>query len=228
MYFSSGDPERDRLQGEAADVVQRWENVETVGKALADPDHKMQWWALASFREDPETQETWSPLIPKVERLAVKGDANIRVLAVGKLRWYPQCRDFLARRTAEDTSPVVLMRLMRGSTGGAEYQRRLCERVLLLLRHDDENVRSGALSFVGSNSTRAKMWQFPFGKDTFDLVVELTRSQSAAERSKAVYALLDIRKLDPGRSRETLLSLVDDESDDVRWRLSLRLGTPFG
>ena len=110
-----------------------------------------------------------------------------------KLRWYPQAREFLARRIEEETSPQVLMRLMRPSTGGEEYERRVCRRVAALLGHGDPEVRAETLSFIAWNSNRAPMWQFPFGQATFDRVVELTRSDLESERAAAIFALQELR-----------------------------------
>jgi len=213
---SSGDPEKDRLMWEAGNILLRYVNVETIGKALSDPDRSVQWWALTYFPKDPESQETWAPLVPKLQQLASKGDANVRVLAVENLRWYPQARSFLARRIKEETSPEVLMRLMRPSTGGAEYKRRVCGRVIELLQHEEPGVRSGALSFIAWNSSRAPMWQFPFGQAAFDQVVELTLSPLGSERTAATLALQELYQLYPETARTTLLGLAGDPSEGVR------------
>jgi hypothetical protein len=197
VRVGSGDPEKDRLMWEAGDVLLRCVDVETIGKALSDPDRNVQWWALTYFPNDLENQETWVPLVPKLQQLATEGDANIRFLAVEKLRWYPQARDFLAGRIEEETSPQVLMCLMRPSTGGPEYMRRVCGRVVQLLRHDNPKVRAEALSFVAWNSHPAPMWQFPFGQATFNRVVELTRSTLESERTAAVFALQGLCQVAP-------------------------------
>lgn len=220
VRVGSGDPEKDRLMWEAGDILLEWVNVETISKALSDPNRHMQWWALTYFPNDPETQETWAPLVPKLQQLATEGDANIRVLAVEKLRWYPQARDFLAWRIEEETSPQVLMRLMRPSTGGVEYQRQLCGRLVELLRHDDPKVRAEALSFIAWNSNRAPMWQFPFGQAAFDRVVELTRSPLESERTAATFALQELYHVAPETARTTLLGLAGDPTEGVRWQVA--------
>lgn len=225
---SSGDPEKDRLMWEAGDILLRCVNVETIGKALSDQDRNVQWWALTYFPKSLENQETWAPLVPKVQQLASKGDANIRVLAVENLRWYPQARDFLARRIKEETSPEVLMRLMRPSTGGAEYKRRVCGRVIELLQHEEPDVRSGALSFIAWNSNRAPMWQFPFGQAAFDRVVELTRSPLESERTAATFALQELYQLDSETARVTLLGLAGDPSGAVRQQVARGLAVEAG
>ncbi|MCH5377427.1 MAG: HEAT repeat domain-containing protein [Planctomycetes bacterium] len=217
---SGGDPEKDRLMREAGDILLRWVNVETIGKALSDPERSVQWWALTYFPKDPDNQETWASLVPKLQQLAIEGDTNIRVLAVEDLRWYPQARDFLDRRIKEETSPEVLMRLMRPSTGGELYRQRVCRRVVELLRHDDPEVRKGALSFIALNSNRAPMWQFPFGPAVFARVIELTRSPLNSERTAAIFALQELDHLDPATARATMLEMAGDPYEGVRQQVA--------
>jgi hypothetical protein len=81
-------------------------------------------------------------------------------------------------------------------------------------------VREEALDFIGFNSQRAPMLQFPFGMDVFDRVIASIKAKSAKERSAAAYALTDIRQLNPDRSREAFLGLVNDPDADVRWRVA--------
>jgi HEAT repeat protein len=89
-----------------------------------------------------------------------------------------------------------------------------------LLKDVNYEVRDGALLFIGFNSNRAPMWQIDFDRSIFDATVELTTSESAKERAAAAYALMEMRKLDMRRSRESFLQMAEDDSEDVRWRIA--------
>jgi hypothetical protein len=126
-----------------------------------------------------------------------------------------------------ETSPDVLMRLMRYQAPSDQFNQRFVHRLCSLLTHADEQVRCDALLFVGFNHSRAPMWQFNFDEAVLDRVLESTRSPSAQERSDAAYALIDIRHLDLDRSREAFLLLAQDTSSDVRWRVAFGLSDQF-
>ena len=218
IWGGSGDPEFDRLRRRAATAVYKYVNVDTIGKSLDSRQGHVLFWAVRSFPNDlePAAQAPWVPLLPKLEKAAVEGDANIRDVADETLAVYPQEHDFLDKRVEAETSADVLMRLVRTQQVSATFERRLFK----LLNHPDENVRRDALLFIGSNSNRATMWQFRFDSQIFDRVVQLTHTKSAAERGDAAFALTDIRKRNLDGSRKAFLALVGDTSSDVRWRLA--------
>jgi HEAT repeat protein len=136
----------------------------------------------------------------------------------------PGTESFLAARETNETSAGVLMILISRRHGGAEaYQQRFLALFLPLLTNPDESVRTEALMFIGANSNSAPMYHIPFGMDVFDRVIASAKAQSAGERFAAVFALVEVRNLDPDRARETFLNLVNDPDDDVRWRIAYGL-----
>jgi hypothetical protein len=226
IYGGTGDAKLDELRKRAAAAVLQCADIETVSQALDSPDRNLQFWGVGLFGGPESTERQPNPLVrllPKLEKVAVEADANIRSLAVQRLRDYPEARGFLADRVELETSPDVLMHLMRDQTPLDQFNQLFVRRLHSLLNHPDESVRRDALVFVGFNSNRGPMWQFTFDATVLDRVVESTRSQSAEERFDAAYALTDIRRLDLDRSREAFLRLAKDTSSDVRWRVGFGL-----
>jgi hypothetical protein len=196
----------------------------TVGRALESQDRQLQFWGVAHFGgsalTQPESPDPWLQLLAKLERVASQADAGVRSLAVQRLHDYPDSRLFLIHRTEVETSPEVLMHLMRDQVPLDEFNQRFVDRINELLRNPDEAVRHDSLLFIGSTSGNAPMWQFSYDQRVLEVVLWLTTSSSPEERSAATYALIDIRHLDLDRSREAFLRLAKDPSSDVRWRVA--------
>lgn len=202
-------------------------DTSTTEKALVDFDWLLRFTAVEHFGSPPETINDWKRLLPLLEKLAVKDDSAIRKAADGKLLNFPETENFLAGRLINETSAEVILELVRVGTRGMELTNRFLPLFVPLLNHPDEKVREDALLFVGFNSNRAPMLQFPFGLDVFDRVLASTKAASAKERAAAAYALTDIRQLDPDRSREAFLNLVSDPDADVRWRIAWGLAGQY-
>jgi HEAT repeat protein len=225
-YGGSNDREFDALQEKAADALNRTVDIQTISRALDSPERHVQYWAIVHFGSSElseEKQRLWLPLLPKLEKLAVAGDASIRDAADQKLGDFPQGRDFLARRVELETSPDILMRLLYQAQEPKEFNQRFVARLYSLLMHRDANVRHDALLFIGFNGSRAPMWRFTYDKRIFDRVIELAQSESTNERSDAAYALTEIRVLDLDDSRRAFLRMATDPSSDVRWRVAFGL-----
>ncbi len=230
VFGGTGDAKFDGLRKRAAAAVHQCADVDTVGQALDSPDRSLQFWGVTHFgsAESTETEQNpWVPLLPKLERLAVEADANIRSMAHERLKDYPTAHDFITRRVELETSPEVLMRLMRDREPLDQFNKVFVDRLCALLCHADERVRRDALLFIGFNSGRAPVWQFNFDEAVLDRVLESTRSPSAQERSAATYALTETRRLDLDRSREAFIRLAKDTSSDVRWRVGFGLSDQF-
>jgi HEAT repeat protein len=230
VYGGSRDREFDTLRGKAADALNGYVGIETISRALDSPERHVQFWGVWRFGSaelSEEKQKPWLPLLPKLEKLAVAADAGIRDVANQRLDDFPQAREFLAKRVELETSPDILMRLMRSTQEEAEFNQRFVARLYSLLNHPDENVRRDALSFIGFNSFRAPMWRFTYDKMIFDRVIELTQSRSAEERSAAAHALTEIRLLDLEDSRRAFLRMATDSSGDVRSRVASGLKEQF-
>ncbi len=226
VWGGSQDRAFDALQEKAADALNGYVDIETISRALDSPERHVQYWAIGHFGNSDlseEKQRPWLPLLPKLEKLAVAGDASIRDAADQKLGDFPQERQFLAKRVELETSPGILMRLMQQAQECEGFNQRFVARLYSLLMHRDENVRRDALLFIGFNGSRAPMWRFTYDKKIFDRVIELAQSGSAKERSDAAYALTEIRVLDPDDSRGAFLRLATDPSKDVRWRVAFGL-----
>ena len=226
VWGGSQDRAFDALQEKAADALNGYVDIETISRALDSPERHLQYWATVHFGSSElsaEMQKLWLPLLPKLEKLAVGADAGIRDIAVQRLGDFPQAREFLAKRVELETSPDILMRLMRPTQEKAEFHQRFVGRLYSLLNRPDEKVRRDALLFIGFNGSRAPMWRFTYDKRIFDRVIELAHSESAEERSAAAYALTEIRVLDLDGSRDAFLRLANDASKDVRWRVAFGL-----
>ena len=82
-----------------------------------------------------EKRRPWLPLLPKLEKLAVAGDASIRDATDQRLGDFPQERQFLAKRVELETSPDILMRLMYQAQEREEFNQRLVVRLYSLLMY---------------------------------------------------------------------------------------------
>jgi HEAT repeat protein len=218
----------DKLLIRALQVANEAFDVPTVEKALADSDWLLRITAVNHFGNRSAGINEWKPLLPQMEKLAVDDDASVRSAADERLREFPGKAKFLAERETNETSAVVVLRLLRNRYVGDEFKNQFLARFLPLLSHPDENVRDDALLFIGFNSHRAPMWQMPFGTEVFDRLIVSTRAKSAKERAAAAYALTDIRQIDKDRSREAFLHLVTDADQDVRWRIAWGLSDQLG
>ena len=217
-YGGSGNRRYDEAQKQAALAVGKCGDVETLAKALDSPDRALRYWAVMKFSTDGISPADRVRLLPKLKRIAAEDDSVFRSLAAERLQGIAGTREFLDQRLQVEASPEVLMRLVLGSHGRVDedYKREFLVLFRPLLDHPDERVRLDALRFIGFNSQRAPMWQFPFSRDAFDRVVELTQSQSIQERHDATYALGDLKQTAPEERRQALLRLIKDGNAEVR------------
>ena len=231
MFGGYADPEMNKLLERATRVARRQDDLETVEQALKSESENLQYWALWHMPNQPDDEPDddgvvverdriapWRHLLPRVRELASKGNASLRGLAQHRLEDAPDQKEFLARLMETETSASNIMRRLYGSNGKG-LSDRLDPHLRRLLHHEDAEVRRSALGFVGSNSGRAKMWQFEFSDAVFARVMVLTRSGEPKERASAVYALTDLRARDPAAVRERAIELANDMADDVRWRV---------
>lgn len=190
-YGGSGDEAFDGLRKRAAAAVHQCADLQTVAQALDSADRQLQYWAVAHFGgPEPIEQQPnpWVPLLPTLERVVVEAEAGIRSLANQRRRDYPEACEFLAERAELETSPEVLMRLMRDEVPLDEFNERFVARLRAVLSHPDPNVRHDALLFVG-----------------FGLSEQLDR-----EDVQAVIAAL-LRDDDPGVRYMTILAVGPDK-----------------
>jgi HEAT repeat protein len=210
----------EKLMWEASQAANEAFDVPTVEKALGDPDWYLRLAAVGHFGNEPGEIGEWKRLLPRMEELGAGDDESVRGSVAEKLRGFPGTEAFLAGRETNETSPNVLLELVRGRYMGEEFQNRFLTLFVPLLSSRDETVREGALIFIACNSGRAPMLQFAFGMDVFERVIASTKAKSAKERWMAAAALKDIRQINPDRSRETFLHLVNDPDENVRTQVA--------
>lgn len=212
-WGGSGDARFDDAVRQANAAVAGCRDVETVEKALESADARLRLWAVMKFSPDFISKSDWERLAPKFKKVAAEDNVSLRALAVERLAWFAGTSDFLDERIQIEASPDVLMRLVSGRD-----KREFLALFRPLLDHQDERIRSDALRFIGEhwNPSRAPMWQFPFGRDVCDRVLELSRSESVQERSDATHALRGLKQMEPERRREALLRLIKDTNLAIR------------
>jgi HEAT repeat protein len=226
MQLSSESTPWSELMDKASQAALEALDVPTIQKALVSPDWLLRLTAVKQFGAVDEMGHptaaisAWEPLVPQMEKLAADDDESIRSAADESLRGVPGTEKFLAERETNETSPNVIMTLLNGRFVGQDYQTRFQNRFLTLfvplLSNRDEMVREGALHFVANNHMSAPMYHIPFGMDVLDRVLASTKAKSAKERWEATLALKEVRELDPDRSRDAFLDLVNDPDKDVR------------
>lgn len=233
VFTINGDQRIDALQERAARAVRDQINIETVEAAIDSADPTLQFWGVFFFRVEPHSQagdsnssNSWMSLLPKIKKLAVDGDENIRSIAIDRLISISGNSEFLADRVKVETSPSILMRLVY-HPDRAEFSRRLNSLLLKLLNNTDEEVRRRTLVFIATNYLSAPMWQIEFDRSIFDKTLERVISASREERAAAVQGLVAIRNLDLNQSREVLIRLASDESETVRSRIASGLKEQF-
>ncbi|MCL4205724.1 MAG: HEAT repeat domain-containing protein [Pirellulaceae bacterium] len=229
VFGSTGDAEKDALIQRAADAVAKSADFETIRAAIHSSSENLQYWALFRFPMPPfEDGHPWEDLLSRLRQLARSDAPQIRESAQNRLSFFSGQREFLAECLAVETSASNLMKLLY-HLDRSQYRRQTSERIAALLHHADPEVRKSALGFVGFNSQRAAMWQIEFHAEVLNQVLVLSRSESTAERSSAVYALSDLdsqshlRGQKPGAIRARLIELADDPSTDVRWQVAWAL-----
>jgi hypothetical protein len=224
VVFVTAHPELNALMDRARDAANQAADVKTVTAALASPDRALRKWGISRFGNRLAPTQDWAPLLPQIEELAAGDDPEIRSAAIGPLAHFPGTEGFLDRRFAVENSAFLLMGLLHSrDIWGAQFNARFLPRFVQLLDALDEAVRDEALNFIGCSGIWAEMYKVPFGRDVFDKVLEATRSRSAKERFLAVFALCELRHIDPEASRKAFLRLVNDPAEDVRWRLGFGL-----
>lgn len=198
VFFSSGNRDIDALRQQAVEEIRKHTDFETVSQALDSPDRNLQFWSVwfwrgGAFKDRESEPNVWLSLIPKVKNLAINGDESIRLIAVEGLQSYGGNNAFLEERAKAETSPSVLLRLLYNGYG-VSFSERFNPVLLRLLNHQDKDVRSQSLLFIGSNHYHAEMWQIKFDKSIVDKVIELTKSESEEERKAALFALAGMKE----------------------------------
>jgi hypothetical protein len=225
--FSAPSTPLEVSMAKAQQAVDEALDVPTVETALADADWLLRITAVGHFGNPPTPTSEWERLLPQMEKLAVNDDSAIRSAADEKLSGFPGTKQFLAGRLANETSPDVILELLRDRNVGNKLNDRFLELFVPLLSNPEEKVREDALIFVEWNSHRAPMLQFSFGMDVFDRVIASTQAKSAKERWAAAGALTEIRQLDANRSREAFLNLANDPDEDVRSNVAAGLAGQY-
>ncbi|HEV2454603.1 MAG TPA: HEAT repeat domain-containing protein [Verrucomicrobiae bacterium] len=225
FFGGTGNRSLDDLLAKINQAVNAAFDPPTVEMAFTNSDWLLRIEAVNHFGDSPSNTGAWAPLLPQMEKLAADDDAAIRRAADQHLAGFPGTRGFLDERLTNETSADVILQLLsdRYDKVDKAFYDRFLALFVPLLGNPDEKVRDDALGFVAGNSGRAPIWQFPFGMNVFDRVVASTHAKSPEERESAADALIDIRKLDPDRSREVFLRLVNDPDPDVRWHIALGL-----
>jgi hypothetical protein len=69
------------------------------------------------------------------------------------------------------------------------------------------------------------MWRMTFSKKVFEKVMELSRAENEEERASAVYALAELRNVDPDAVRKRMFEIAEDkhEVEGVRWQIAFVL-----
>lgn len=218
VVFGYENAEKERIAKRAAKAAIDAADLKTVSAALDSPDEDLQWYGIEFCRiTDPKGFPDHAVLIPKIKKLAVTGESNIRALAVEQLQQLSGFHDFLAQRATEETSLDVVLQLVRD---GGDYESAMNDAAARLLDRKEESIRRDALDFIGFNSQRAPMLRVHFDRSIFGRVVRLSTSKSSAERACVANALGDrLFQADaPAEARATLLKLTTDPEADVRWR----------
>jgi hypothetical protein len=194
MILMTGNPEHDAMGREAAAVVGRCRDVETISKALDSPDRWLQWHAIMSFDGSHKPQEAWTALLPKLKRLATE-DGPWKSSAVQRLRGFSMASEFLRERITVETDPHALMQLMYRD-GQENWHPAFCAQLNRLLDSNDAKVRSQTLGFIFGNGMSAPMWQVQFDAAIVDRVVNLTRSKEPGEAALAISTVKALTQTD--------------------------------
>lgn len=219
IVSSSGNAETDALMQTAADAVAKYHDFNTISLALKSRNATLQFWAMFHTPDEPTAEiEHWQSLLPRIRELARDSIDSVRGEAQRHLRSQSGEEAFLTQCVETETSVQNIMFLLRRSNN-ADLGQRLSPHVFRLLSHKNEAARYDALIFIGFNSHRAPMWRITFEGKMLGRVVELSRSQDEKERAAAVYALTELRKIDPTVIRNRMIELVKDPSAEVRWRI---------
>ncbi len=198
VFFSIGDRNIDALQQQAVEAIRKYADFGTVSQALDSTDHTLQFWGVwfwcgGAFKAREDMTNTWLSLIPKVKNLAVNAEESVRLAAIEGLQWHSEANAFLEERVNVETSPTILLRLLYHGNG-AGLSERFNPLLLRLLNHQDKNVCTQALFFIGFNHNHAEMWQIKFDKSIADKVLEMTKSASEEEKKAALYALAGMKE----------------------------------
>ena len=224
VFFVSDNPKLDALKDKAREAVGRAADVETVTKALASPNLRLQRWAVGQFANPLGRTEEWAALLPQIEKAAAGENSDLRQDAVRPLAHFPGTERFLDERFACEKSPLILMGLLHErDIYGEAFNSRFLPRFIHLLNDPDESVRDDALGYIWDTYSWAEVYRLPFGRDVFDLVIKATQSKSAKERSAACSALTYLRPLDSDLSRETFCRLAHDPDENVRSVIAMGL-----
>lgn len=195
IYWSSGDRNIDALQKQATEAIRKHADFETVSQALDSTDVTLQYWGVwfwrsGTFKSREMKPNPWLSLIPKVKRLAVSDDVDVRFDAVEGLLGFSAAKTFLEERVNAETSPDILVRLLY-NTNRVGLSERFNPILLRLLNHQDKDVRMQALGFIFLNHYNhpPAEYQIEFDKSIEDKVLEMTKSELEEERRVAQYAL---------------------------------------
>lgn len=217
--FGQATNEEEKLEEKAVAAIRKQANFATISAALNTKSETLQYWAVGKVGSPSDKSALpWVELLPRLQELARQGSENIRGRSQERLAMFEGQARFLEVCAASETSLANIMRLVYGGNGKGLADR-FRPHVWRLLNHEQAEVRHGALIFIGFNRQRAPMWRFKFEDRVFRKVLELSASTGDKERAAAMYALEELRSLDPNAVRSRAVILADDPCEDVRWRL---------
>jgi hypothetical protein len=220
IYISSGDVRRDHLRLDATNALKDRATAEDICSALESSEFHVVFWGVWRFgwtRYGHEGRATWIEMLPRLQRIALVGDEQLRRAALEELTQYSESRAFVDEQIRVERSAYILQPAMS--------KEKFVERLYLVLFDPDEQMRQKALVILAGNNdkNRAERYRVQLDSRFLDRVIELTQSPSENERFHATSALVGIRALDPEKSRQALLHLARDESAKVRLRVAFGL-----
>ena len=222
VYFLIGDQETDMLMDQASAVIDDNRDFNTIRNAINSCSSTLQCWGLWHLPSFPREDALNEPLLARVRELANCSNAATRGEAQHCLWCLGGQAEFLTQCIEAETCPDNFMRLIYGN--GSWQDRTECykemNKHLLRLLHDKQaKIRSEALSFIGSDSYRAEMWQIKFSREVFDQVLQLSRSEHSSDRNLSVSPLRELRNHDPDTVFKRLVQMARDNSENVRWQI---------
>jgi hypothetical protein len=235
----TGDPDRDALISKVASRLTAYHDFETVRAALHSSSKDLQFWGCTVVSGEvhphngfprqirrgvrPASVARWKTLLPRLREIAADLKNDIRGMAQEVLGDLEGEEEFLRSLADRETDLFNIQRLVYGPP--KTLNERMQPHVLRLLNDADASVRCDAMTSIGFNSNVAPMWRMTFSKKVFEKVMELSRAENEEERASAVYALAELRNVDPDAVRKRMFEIAEDkhEVEGVRWQIAFVL-----